>query len=108
MPQTKADSELQLKLDCQAPFFANALLAGVFHFRLNKNISINKIVIGMSNQNKYKFLNGCFSLKPKFFVLIRFSSVVSNVKKQTLCPATLDGIRMQLCFFEIRFLFLIA
>ena len=26
MPQTKADSELQLKLDCQAPFVAYALL----------------------------------------------------------------------------------
>ena len=26
MPRTKADSELQLKLDCLAPFFANALL----------------------------------------------------------------------------------
>ena len=29
MPQTKADSELQLILDGQAPFFAYALLAAV-------------------------------------------------------------------------------
>ena len=31
-PQTKADSEPQLKLDCLAPFFANALLYGRFYY----------------------------------------------------------------------------
>ena len=30
MPQTKADSELQLRFAGQAPFFANALLVAVF------------------------------------------------------------------------------
>jgi len=29
-PQTKADSEVQLMLDCLAPFFAYALLLAVF------------------------------------------------------------------------------